>query len=105
LRPVATPWTQVQGRRLRNGIDRVRVRHSRHAIDTHPGHPAGSPIHRLGVGTGVVSFARPGTCTVRTTAESMTIMAGQSAAQRGPCLFARHLRLVATTGRDGTVVA
>jgi hypothetical protein len=35
----------------------------------------------------------------------MTIMAGQSAAQRGSCLFARRLRLVATTGRDGTVVA
>jgi len=42
---------------------------------------------RLPFGCGVVSFAGPDTCRVRATAEIMTFMAGESAAQCGPCVF------------------
>jgi len=49
--------------------------------------PADRAPDRIGFGCGVVSFAGPETCGVRATAEIMTFMAGQSAAQCGPCVF------------------
>jgi NADH:ubiquinone oxidoreductase subunit F (NADH-binding) len=49
--------------------------------------PADKEDDRLGVGCGVVSFARSDTCGVRAIAEIMTFTAGQSAAQCGPCVF------------------
>ena len=49
--------------------------------------PADRAPAGLGFGCGVVSFAGSDTCGVRATAEIMTFMAGQSAAQCGPCVF------------------
>lgn len=49
--------------------------------------PADTGDDRPGLGCGVVSFLGPDTCGVRATAEIMTFMAGQSAAQCGPCVF------------------
>jgi NADH:ubiquinone oxidoreductase subunit F (NADH-binding) len=49
--------------------------------------PADRAAGGLGFGCGVVSFAGPDTCGVRATAEIMTFMAGESAAQCGPCVF------------------
>jgi NADH:ubiquinone oxidoreductase subunit F (NADH-binding) len=41
----------------------------------------------LGLGCGILSFARPDTCGVRATAEIMAYMASATAAQCGPCVF------------------
>lgn len=49
--------------------------------------PADRAAGGLGFGCGVVSFAGPDTCGVRATAEIMTFMAAESAAQCGPCVF------------------
>ena len=49
--------------------------------------PADRAAGGLGFGCGVVSFAGSDTCGVRATAEIMTFMAGESAAQCGPCVF------------------
>jgi len=53
---------------------------------------------RLPHGCGGVSFAGSDTCGVRTTPEIMTLMAGQSAAQCGPCVFA-FVAVAEATGR------
>ena len=70
--------------------------------------PADRGADRIGFGCGVVSFAGPETCGVRATAEIMTFMAGQSAAQCGPCVFGlaaiadatRRLAVGAAAGDD-----
>ncbi len=49
--------------------------------------PADRAAGGLGFGCGVVSFAGSDTCGVRATAEIMRFMAGESAAQCGPCVF------------------
>jgi NADH:ubiquinone oxidoreductase subunit F (NADH-binding) len=53
---------------------------------------------RLPFGCGVVSFAGSDTCGVRDTAEIMTFMAGESAAQSGPCVFGL-VAIAEATGR------
>ena len=53
---------------------------------------------RLPHGCGGVSFAASDTCGVRTTAEIMTLMAGEGAAQCGPCVFA-FVAIAEATGR------
>ncbi len=49
--------------------------------------PAILRLRGSGFGCGIVSFAGPETCGVRATAEIMGYMAGESAAQCGPCVF------------------